>query len=302
MARVSTSVPPSDGPPVAVSTRDVVAGGNGVRVDERGTGPRLILFVHGLGGHRGHWRAMIETAEHGLHLAALDLPGFGASPAPRSPATLDGWADTCADVARALGAQRLVVVGHSLGGAIAARVAARHPSLTEQAVLVCGAVLHLDALLHRTAPRFARRHPANAAAILAEITLLGAPGPRRVRERLLRSPRLRRLLLAPLVADPIALTPVAVAALSDGVDRPGLRYALPALRRDPPVSRAALIECPVTLVGTDRDRISPLAEVHALAARIPRASVLELAGLGHLPMLEDPLRFAALLRPLLAVT
>jgi len=106
---------------------------------EEGRGPATAL-VHGLGGFAESWRHNIpELARHG-RVIALDLPGFGRSGKPRRPYTLDFLAQALHGLLRALGAYRVKLVGHSLGGAVAARFALDHPGRVERLAFLGAAV------------------------------------------------------------------------------------------------------------------------------------------------------------------
>ncbi len=116
---------------------------HGPVVSERaGSGPPLLL-LHGLGGSARWWsRNILElAAEHDVH--AFDLPAFGESDR-HSRFRLDRIpAQIVAEMDR-LGIERASVLGHSMGGLIAARIAADWPDRVERLVLVDAAFLSLD--------------------------------------------------------------------------------------------------------------------------------------------------------------
>ena len=106
---------------------------------EEGRGPATVL-VHGLGGFAESWRHNIpELARHG-RVTALDLPGFGLSGKPRRAYTLDFLAQALDGLLRALGVDTVRLVGHSLGGAVAARFALEHPGRVERLAFLGAAV------------------------------------------------------------------------------------------------------------------------------------------------------------------
>lgn len=106
---------------------------------EEGRGPATAL-VHGLGGFAESWRHNIpELARHG-RVIAPDLPGFGRSGKPRRPYTLCFLARALDGLLRALGVDRVRLVGHSLGGAVAARFALEHPGRVERLAFLGAAV------------------------------------------------------------------------------------------------------------------------------------------------------------------
>jgi pimeloyl-ACP methyl ester carboxylesterase len=110
---------------------------------EEGRGPATVL-VHGLGGFAESWRHNVpELARHG-RVIALDLPGFGRSGKPRRAYTLDFLAQALDRFLRALGVDTVRLVGHSLGGAVAARFALEHPGRVERLAFLGAAVPGFD--------------------------------------------------------------------------------------------------------------------------------------------------------------
>lgn len=110
-------------------------------------GPRVVL-VHGTPGAADGWADYLLAPPPGVELVALDRPGFGRS-GPRD--AMPRLADQAAAVAALLpqDGRRAVLVGHSLGGAVVARVAADHPQRVSALVLVAAA---LDPALERIHP------------------------------------------------------------------------------------------------------------------------------------------------------
>ncbi|HZE36498.1 MAG TPA: alpha/beta fold hydrolase [Candidatus Eisenbacteria bacterium] len=110
---------------------------------EEGQGPAIVL-IHGLGGFAESWRHNIpELSGHG-RVIALDLPGFGRSGKPRRAYTTAFLAQALDGFLRTLGVDRVRLVGHSLGGAVAARYALEHPARVERLALLGAAVPGFD--------------------------------------------------------------------------------------------------------------------------------------------------------------
>src|SRR5205823_1967042 len=113
---------------------------NGQRLhylDWGGRGP-TIVFLPGM-CHTAH--VFDELAPRFIdryHVVALTLRGHGASSAPAHPYTVDSLADDVSATLDALRARDVVLVGHSLGGHVANRAAARHPHAVTR-------VIYLDA-------------------------------------------------------------------------------------------------------------------------------------------------------------
>ena len=110
---------------------------------EEGRGPAAVL-IHGLGGFAESWRHNIPgLARHG-RVIALDLPGSGRSGKPRRAYTLEFLAQALDGLLRALSVDRVRLVGHSLGGAVAVRYALDHPGRVERLALLGAAVPGFD--------------------------------------------------------------------------------------------------------------------------------------------------------------
>ncbi len=101
-----------------------------------GTGPALLL-VHGIGDSSDTWRPVFEELARHHTVIAPDLLGHGRSEKPRADYTIAGFANGMRDLLSVLGVDRVTVVGHSLGGGVAAQFAYQFPERCERLVLVC---------------------------------------------------------------------------------------------------------------------------------------------------------------------
>jgi pimeloyl-ACP methyl ester carboxylesterase len=103
----------------------------------RGENPRLV-FIHGMGGSRATWDAVIAAPPVDLPMVRYDLRGFGASASDDSIAYSHS-ADLLT-LANALGFERIIPAGLSLGGGVAANFALGHPERTEALILISPAL------------------------------------------------------------------------------------------------------------------------------------------------------------------
>lgn len=101
------------------------------------SGKQTILFIHGLGSYLKFWRYQLDTfAARGYRVIAVDLPGYGKSDKPSSfPYTTEAMADVVREVAHIVGAERPILVGHSMGGQTAMAYAIRFPTELRALVL-----------------------------------------------------------------------------------------------------------------------------------------------------------------------
>jgi pimeloyl-ACP methyl ester carboxylesterase len=137
LARTFGSMPPTR---PAAGDRFVVADGAHIRYRVLGTGDPTLVFLHGFGGRIESWGSLLERVNCGRRIA-VDLPGFGASSRPDRPYTLERQARTVVGVLDAMGIARAVLVGFSMGGGVAAVVAARDPGRVATLVLLAPAGL-----------------------------------------------------------------------------------------------------------------------------------------------------------------
>jgi pimeloyl-ACP methyl ester carboxylesterase len=112
-------------------------------------GAEPALFVHGLGGSSTNWTDLMDllrrppAGQDGPALAceALDLPGFGYSPVPASgDYSVDAMAVAVSDLIEERGYWPVHLIGNSLGGSVALRVAGRRPDLVRTLTLVSPAM------------------------------------------------------------------------------------------------------------------------------------------------------------------
>ena len=113
----------------ATAVKGVVAAADGVEIayEARGSGSPTLLFVHGWCCDRSHWRNQLDVFAADHRVVAIDLPGHGASGADRNRWTLEGLARDVQSVAETLDLERVVIVGHSMGGPVALMAAQRMP-------------------------------------------------------------------------------------------------------------------------------------------------------------------------------
>ncbi len=114
-----------------------------VNVFEGGSGPDL-LFLHSAGGITADNPFLAALAAK-YHVLAPQLPGYGDSGDSDSLRDMLDVTLHCFDVLEALGLHRPILVGHSLGGMIAAEMAAIRPAEVERLCLIASAGLWLDA-------------------------------------------------------------------------------------------------------------------------------------------------------------
>lgn len=221
-------------------------------------------------------------------MIAVDLPGFGASPLRAEPIAIAGYARFLARLCDALGVDRPIVVGNSMGGHIAAELAIAEPQRVQRLVLV--------------SPAGASVADAARQMVLAVgrgLALTGRWSASRV-ELLASRPALRRLLLGFVCEHPELLSAPIALELMRGSGKPAFLPALQAVLSDPVEERLSEIACPTLLVWGRNDRVIPVRDAKAFGRAIPDLRTVILPDTGHVAMLERPARFHALLEEFLA--
>lgn len=102
-----------------------------------------VFVVHGIGGRKEDWSALIQTLGASRKAVAMDMIGFGASDKSSPAITITQQAKALRDLMDQEGAQRAVLVGNSLGAWVVATFAAAYPDRVEKLVLVDAAGLKI---------------------------------------------------------------------------------------------------------------------------------------------------------------
>ncbi len=105
--------------------------------DGGGTDGIPVVFLHSFAGDAGHWASQLSHVRHQRRALAIDLRGHGKSAAPRdNDYSVAAFANDVDAVMDAMKLKRIVLVGHSLGGAVAISYAGSHPDRVAGLVLV----------------------------------------------------------------------------------------------------------------------------------------------------------------------
>jgi pimeloyl-ACP methyl ester carboxylesterase len=216
----------------------------------------------------------------------MDLPGFGASAMPAEKITITGYAATVDAVLHALGVERAVVVGNSMGGFIGAELAIRYGTRVEKLVLVSAAGLSIEHARNEPVLRLLR--------VGQNILAMGTGWLASKSEELARRPRSRRAMFNIVAAHPERLPAPLVAEQLRGSGKPGFVDALDALTDYPIRERLGEITAPTLVVWGADDALVPVRDAWEFGELIPDARVVVYEDTGHVAMLERPDAFNAL--------
>ncbi|WP_233551492.1 alpha/beta fold hydrolase [Amnibacterium setariae] len=257
------------------------------RVGGPAAGPATVL-VHGAAGSWRGWLPLLRTAARRgrplLGVVAVDLSGWGESPDPSRPLDLAGAAEAVGAVARAAGAERWIVVGHSLGGLVALAVADREPARTAGVLLVSPTGPAVLAAIRRPLVGGARL-PWFAGMLLAMRVLTALPGGGRPLLRALGRAGTLGALAAPLFADRRAVDRSVLEAFGDET-RPAAFAAAARAAAGLDLARLSIV-CPVRSVRGTRDVFVGRRDAAAFA-RFPGFAERVVPGAGHFALAERP--------------
>lgn len=243
---------------------------------QSGGGATPVLFIHGLGASMYAWRhTLAPVLDAGYRVIAFDNRGFGFTDDGGAAGPFDNAAYVRLAIALldSLGVGSAVVVGHSMGGAIAAELALAHPGRVRALVLLssAGADVRLPFVL-----RVARWPIAGAL-----VTMLRGRG---TTARVLRS----------TYADPSRVTEEDIDQYYAPVPRRAfgraLRGVLRDFRFDTLVTRleTATVAAPTLVIWGARDAWIPVREGSRIAALLPRAVFVAVPDAGHAVAEEAP--------------
>lgn len=232
-----------------------------------------VVLIHGLCDSRQVMAPLARRLADRHRTVTTDLRGHGASDAPHGDYSVETLAADVAHVCDTLGATEAVIVGHSLGGAIAVQLSASRPDLVAAVVLLEGALLFREEVVAAAAPVF---------------EAVRTPGWRDAMHAFIDSgfietddPALRARAHA-------ELDHLQQHAVAGTVEAAGRWDAEPALRA-----------CRVPLLHIDAG--SNLADLERLAQLCPQLEVGHTVGVGHNQMLATPDQVAAMIARFIAV-
>ncbi len=264
----------------------VQAGGLRWHVQKSGSGP-VIFLLHGTGAATHSWRALLPLLAKQFTVIAPDLPGHGFSgslpPSSSSQMSLPGMARAAADLLRALKVKPAMVIGHSAGAAILARMCLDAQIAPRALVSLNGAMLPLRGipgvvfspvakLMAATSfvPRLFSWHAQDSSAIARLISSTGSkldPEGTSLYTKLIRDPG-------------------HVAATLDMM----AQWDLVPLERNLPQLQTSL----TLVVGANDLTVAP-SEANRVKQLVPKAQIITLAGLGHLAHEERPAEVAKII-------
>jgi pimeloyl-ACP methyl ester carboxylesterase len=267
----------------------------------------LVVCVHGLGGSHANWLAIAPDLARTHRVLALDLGGFGLTRGGARGTSVAANSRLLHRFLTEVAGGPAILLGNSMGGLVAALEAARYPGD------VTGLVMLDPALPIDLRSRSQRPEPL----VVAGFGLYLAPGLGALFQRGRRAVRTPEQVAQDILrfcsADPRRVPADVLAAHIELAHRreaytemdaefvAAARSLLLSLRGRRQVLRTLSgIRCPVLLLHGSADRLIPVEAARQVAAANPAWRFVEVPGVGHVPMLEDPAFTLDVLLPWLA--
>jgi pimeloyl-ACP methyl ester carboxylesterase len=244
-------------------------GGCEIAVEDHGSGVPVVL-LHGFPLSMAMWDPIRPGLAEAARVITPDLRGFGASDKPTGDYSMTALAEDITRLCDALGLEKIVLGGHSMGGYVALRFAAAHRDRLAGLILV-------DSRAEADPPEGRARREAAIARIERE----GGAGflddfvPNLIGETTrARAPRFLAELRAIAAGVPDHVLVGCLRGMRDRLDSTDLLRSL---------------DVPALVVVGAEDAITPPSNARTVAERLPRATVVEVPGAGHTPPVERPL-------------
>ena len=237
-----------------------------------GAGTPLVL-LHGYPLDGSIWSELVPLLTDQFELIIPDLRGFGESTTGDTAATMDTFASDVARLVDHLGFEKAALAGHSMGGYVALAFAKKHPDRVRGLGLVSSQVLADPPERKQGRYDTADQVAAKGIGVVVEAMTSKLTPDERVRA------------FAQSVMEQQRPNGI-IGALKAMAEREDLSTLLPD------------VKYPVVLVHGDADALIPIERAREVKNAIPRAHLVELKGVGHLPMLEASDETAKALRHL----
>jgi len=235
-----------------------------------------VLFIHGLGSSSLAWRDIPDALSQYFHTITIDLIGFGASEKPETADyTIKGFSKFIEDFLKErIGIEKkehkkINIVGHSLGGYIAAQVAIENKKMIEKLVLIDSSGL-------LEGPTQLLKDYRVAATEVNPVT---------------RYEKVKRVL-EDLYAGPSRLLPVAVDLFEYTIEKPGAKHAFEAAFDNSTTTQIEqegfqqIDDIPCLVIWGEKDNLIPIEYYYKFRQKLPKAKYETITDAGHSPFIE----------------
>jgi pimeloyl-ACP methyl ester carboxylesterase len=253
----------------------------GMKIHVRDEGPRddpaPLVLMHGTGSSLHAWDGWVDALKDRKRIIRFDLPGFGLTgPSPDNKYSVDNDVRVVFALLDAMGVQRVMTGGNSLGGAVAWRAALAQPDRVEKLILVD-----------------AGGYPFHSTSVPIGFQLLRIPG-----VSWLMQHTLPRFLVVQGVnkafGDPSRATPELIERSIELTQREGNRRALIERAKQRPTAsfahRIPELKLPTLIIWGGRDTLLPPDDAERFHRDIKGSTLVIFDDMGHAPEEEDPAR------------
>jgi len=236
----------------------------------------VLVVLQGWGTELGMYDSVAAAANDRYRVVQFDLPGFGASDEPREAWNVDAYADFFCSFMEALGIEKAVLLGHSYGGRVIIKLAARDslPFKIEKIILVDSAGVMPErsasqkfrVRMYKIKRTFLTSRPVHA--MFPEVIdyWMSKQGSEDYRNA---SPMMKKCLVMAVNED--------------------LQHLMPSVKQE------------VLLVWGDLDMDTPISDAYKMEALMPNAGLAVLEGTDHFSFLYKPVEFMNIMRTFLGI-
>jgi pimeloyl-ACP methyl ester carboxylesterase len=254
-----------------------------------------VLLIHGMAGNSGTWREVMPKLAEDFTVLAPDLLGHGESAKPLGDYSPGAYASGLRDLLAVLGMGPVTVVGQSLGGGVAMQLAYQHPELVDRLVLVGSGGLGREVSWLLRALTLPGAEYAMPLIFPSFLRGRGETVSRTLHERGIRAPRLAEMWRSYVSLTQAANRAAFIRTLRAVIDPGGQSVSA----TDRLYLAAAM---PTLIVWGEADQMIPVEHAHSAHELIPGSRLEIFEGIGHFPHVEEPARFAEVVRDFIETT
>jgi 2-hydroxy-6-oxonona-2,4-dienedioate hydrolase len=247
--------------------------GFNIRYDEYGKdNPRHILFIHGLGSSSIVWRDIPQALSEQFHTICVDLIGFGGSDKPLLNYTISYFSQFVKSFLRQIGindSDKVTIIGHSLGGYIAADYAIENKEQIEKLVLIdsSGMLDRPTSLLEQYLDAAMETDPIS------------------------RYSKVKKVFEG-LMSQPFRLLPIITDIFISVIEKPGAKHAFESAFRNSTASSInmerleKIKDLPCLIIWGEKDDLIPLEHIDRFRQILKDADTIVIDDAGHSPFVE----------------
>ena len=228
---------------------------------------KTIVFLHGWGLSSKILKPFYHYFKNDFTVYFLDLPGFGDSPI-KKPMILKDYADFVYDFIKDNNIKEPIIIGHSFGGAVAAKLAILHPEIMSKLILVGASAI---------------RQPRQKMIFIKKTADLLKP---------LFPEKLRKFVLKLLKLDQTDYAQI---------ESPELKETFKNVIAEDLKPYLSSIKLPTLVIWGEKDAVTPISEGKIIAENIPNAKLAVIKNTGHFMFLEKPDEFVKIIKEFISI-